>query len=159
MSESNTQVPQVILRDLRAKEGQTTTTPNEYSASLKWCYLRAEAKFHVYDDFALLTSLDSHVKDHGTDCAICKEPISPPRNLLSRSLNPVDRWLTHEPVETRCGHVFGATCLWAWLYDGQSNSCPCCRDPLIPTILEYVKRDHFAHLGRLIDFAYLKPKT
>jgi len=70
-----------------------------------------EAKQYVEPDFASPDWIDfeHHIAEHGKKCTICQEDLTMP--LMPLGFN---RWVTHEPVKTECGHVFGANCLWTW---------------------------------------------
>jgi len=50
------------------------------------------------------------------NCSICKDPFDE----------------THFPSRTKCDHVFGLTCLRAWIdaNHDQSHTCPMCREPM-----------------------------
>ena len=52
--------------------------------------------------------------DHSPDCSIC--------------LNALDSERPLELTETRCGHVYHASCLKTWLR--VQTTCPCCRTTL-----------------------------
>ena len=54
-------------------------------------------------------------------CAICLED-------LEYDVAELDNWkMLHSAVVTSCGHVFGGICLWTWLVENKTRTCPCCR--------------------------------
>ena len=118
---------QLLNEEEDLEEGEIRAVP--VGASLKQLFLRNEgtAKFVANGHFTPLkiNGLEKHIEEHGIDCSICKEPHDAP----SKS---TDHWSTHGPVRVnQCGHVFGSNCLWAWLYECENASCPCCRRILI----------------------------
>ncbi|KAF2835376.1 hypothetical protein M501DRAFT_1034535 [Patellaria atrata CBS 101060] len=38
----------------------------------------------------------------------------------------------HHPTCVPCGHIFGYTCIMHWARNGESQTCPQCREPLLP---------------------------
>jgi hypothetical protein len=117
-------IPSELIFDEEDELEEGEISESELSNSLKSRYAEATAKAIVARAFTADVCLEKHVEEHGIDCSICKEPL----NLSSKSK---DHWLTHQPVKSsKCGHVFGAKCLWEWVYDWENSSCPYCRSTL-----------------------------
>lgn len=70
--------------------------------------------------FTVIDDLQLPVEE---ECSICQEEYEPSDGAGS-SRNP---WHQHWPLQTTCGHIFGAICLWLWLFKDKNFTCPICR--------------------------------